>query len=101
MFKPLSSRALVRRLEPEQVTPGGIIIPATAQDKSVWAQVIATGRGELQKDGSYSKSELKEGDIVLLAKWSGNEIKLGGEEYLVLPEDQILGVQDPEEAEED
>ena len=90
-IKPLYDRVLVKRLESEQKTAGGIIIPDTAQEKTQYGAVIATGEGKLINDGSVRPLQVKAGDKVLFGKFSGTEVKLEGEEYLILREEEILG----------
>ncbi len=90
--KPLYDRVLVRRLESEQKTPGGLYIPDTAQEKTYIASVIATGEGRQAKDGSLRPLKVKAGDKILFGKYAGTEIKVDGDEFLILKEDEILGV---------
>lgn len=91
-IKPLGDRVLVQRLEPEEVKRGGIIIPETAQEKPMEAKIIALGTGKVNEDGTKVKFEVKKGDRVLIGKYSGTEVKIGDEEYLVLGQDDILAV---------
>ena len=91
-IRPLQDRVLVRRVEEEQKTKGGIIIPDTAKEKPVEGEVIAVGSGKVQDDGSVRKPDVQAGDRVLFGKYSGTEIKLDGQEHLILREDDILGV---------
>jgi chaperonin GroES len=91
-IRPLQDRVIVQRLEEEAKTKGGIIIPDTAKEKPIEGKVIAVGNGKVLEDGSIRKLEVKAGDRVLFGKYSGTEIKIGGEEHLILREDDILGV---------
>jgi len=91
-IRPLHDRVVVRRLEAEQRTESGIIIPDTAKEKPIEAKVVAVGPGKLDDEGRRIAMDVKEGDIVLFAKWSGNEIKIDGEEHLILREDEILAI---------
>ena len=91
-IKPLYDRVLVRRLENEQTTAGGIIIPDTAQEKTQIGTIVAAGDGRVSKDGSVSPLKVKEGDTILFGKFSGTEISFGGEELLILKEDELLGI---------
>lgn len=90
-IKPLYDRVLVKRLENEQKSAGGIIIPDTAQEKTQYGTVIAAGEGKSTSDGSLRPLKVKEGDKVIFGKFSGTEVKLSGEEYLILREEEILG----------
>ena len=90
--KPLRDRVLVRRIEEEQQKVGGIIIPDTAKEKPTQAEVVAVGSGRVLEDGQKVPLALKAGDKVLIGKWSGSEVKIDGEEYLILKEDEILGI---------
>ena len=89
--KPLRDRVLVRRIEEEQQKVGGIIIPDTAKEKPTQAEVVAVGSGRVLENGQKVPLALKAGDKVLIGKWSGSEVKIDGEEYLILKEDEILG----------
>ena len=91
-IRPLHDRILVRRLEEQEKTAGGLYIPDTAKEKPIEAKVIAVGSGKVLEDGTVRKPELKAGDRVLFAKYSGSEVKLDGEEHLILREDDILAV---------
>ncbi len=91
-IKPLYDRVLVKRLESEQMTAGGIIIPDTAQEKTQFGAVVATGDGKLMNDGSMRPLKVKAGDKILFGKYAGTEVTLGNEEYLVLREEELLGV---------
>ncbi len=90
--RPLQDRVLVKRREEEEKTKGGIIIPDTAKEKPVEAEVMAVGPGKLTDDGRRIEPMVKQGDRVLFAKWSGSEIKIDGEDHLILREDEILGI---------
>jgi chaperonin GroES len=90
--RPLHDRILVRRLEEQEQKVGGIIIPDTAKEKPQQGQVVAVGRGKVTDDGKTIPLDVKEGDRVLFGKYGGTEIKVDGQEYLILREDEILGV---------
>ncbi len=94
-FRPLHDRVLVRRLESEEKTAGGIIIPDTAQEKPQEGQIVAVGSGSKGEDGKVTPLDLKAGDIVLFGKWSGTEVKIDGEELCILKESDIMGVINP------
>ncbi len=89
---PLYDRVLIKRLESEQTSAGGIIIPDTAQEKTQMGLVEAAGEGKLNNDGSITKLKVKKGDKVLFGKYSGTEVALDGQEYLILKEDEVLGL---------
>ena len=91
-LRPLHDRVLVRRLEEKESARGGIIIPDSAQEKPQQAEVIAVGNGKLLDKGDRAPLEVKAGDRILFGKYSGSDIKLDGKEYLILREDEILGV---------
>ena len=91
-IKPLHDKILVKRIEEENKTKGGIIIPDSAKEKPMEGKVIAVGAGKVLKDGSKRALAVKEGDRILFAKYSGHEIKLEGEEHLILSEEEVLGV---------
>ena len=91
-IRPLGDRILVKRLEQEQKTKGGIIIPDSAQEKPQEAEVVAVGEGRVLEDGSKRRLELKVGEKILFTKYSGTEIKLDGTEHLILKEEDVLGV---------
>lgn len=91
-FKPLYDRVLVERLESEEKTSGGIIIPDTAKEKPMEGKVIAVGQGTRSEKGDIVALQVKPGDKVLFGKWSGNEIKLNGKDYLVMKESDIMGI---------
>lgn len=91
-LRPLQDRILVQRVEEETTTKGGIIIPDTAKEKPAEGKVVAVGNGKLGDDGKRVPLELKVGDRVLFGKYSGTEVKIDGEEYLIMREDDVLGV---------
>ena len=91
-IRPLHDRVIVKRVEEEKTSPGGIVIPDSATEKPIQGEVIAVGKGKLLDSGKLSKLELKKGDRVLFGKYSGTEVKVGGDEYLVMREDDIMGV---------
>jgi chaperonin GroES len=91
-FRPLHDRLLVERIEQENKTPGGIIIPDTAKEKPMEGKVIAVGKGVRDDNGNVKALDVKAGDVVLFAKWGGTEIKLNGKEYLVMKESDVLGI---------
>jgi chaperonin GroES len=91
-FRPLHDRVLVRRVEQEEKTAGGVIIPDTAQEKPQEGEVVAVGAGARNDKGELIQPEVKAGDRVLFGKWSGNEVKLDGEELLIMKESDILGI---------
>jgi chaperonin GroES len=91
-IRPLHDRVLVKRVEEEEKTKGGIIIPDTAKEKPIEGKVIAVGNGKLLDNGDTRKLEVKEGDRVLVGKYSGTESKVEGDDHLNLREDDILGV---------
>ena len=90
--RPLHDRLIIQTSEEEEKTKGGIIIPDTAKEKPVEGKVIAVGAGRIKKDGTKMPLEIKKGDRVLYAKYAGTEIKMDGEEYLMMKEDDILAV---------
>jgi chaperonin GroES len=90
--RPLHDRLIVRRLEEEEKTKGGIIIPDTAKEKPIEGKVIAVGTGRMKKDGAKLPLEVKKGDRVLFAKYGGTEVKIDGEEHLIMKEEDILAV---------
>jgi chaperonin GroES len=91
-FRPLHDRILVRRIEAEEKTAGGIIIPDTAKEKPMEGEVIAVGAGARDEAGKLVPLDVKAGDRVLFGKWSGTEIRLDGEELLIMKESDVLGV---------
>lgn len=90
--RPLHDRIIVKRLEEEEKTKGGIIIPDTAKEKPIEGKVIAVGTGRLKKDGKKIPMEVKKGDRVLFAKYAGTEVKIDGEEHLMMKEDDVLAI---------
>jgi chaperonin GroES len=91
-FRPLHDRVLIRRLEQETKTAGGIIIPDTAKEKPMEGEVIAVGPGARSEDGKIHALDVKVGDRVLFGKWSGTEIKIDGEELVIMKESDIMGI---------
>ena len=92
MLRPLRDRVLIRRIEEQETVKGGIIIPDTAKEKSQEGEVIAAGTGRVLENGSVVPLEVQEGDRILFGKYAGSEIKLLDEDYLVLREDEIVGI---------
>jgi chaperonin GroES len=90
--RPLHDKILVKRLSGEERTKGGIIIPETAKEKPAEGEVIAVGRGKKNDDGKIIELDVKKGDRILFTKYSGNEIKIDGEEHLILREEEILAI---------
>ena len=91
-FRPLHDRIVVRRIEAEQKSAGGIIIPDTAKEKPQQGKVIAAGAGKVKDDGKRQPLDVKDGDTILFGKYSGQEIKIDGEDYLIMREDEVLAV---------
>ena len=91
-FRPLHDRVLVRRVESDEKTPGGIIIPDTAQEKPMEGEVIQVGPGARDEIGKLVPLDVKQGDKILFGKWSGTEVKMSGEEYLIMKESDIMGI---------
>ena len=91
-FKPLHDRVVVERVDSEEKTAGGIIIPDTAQEKPMQGKVIAVGSGARDESGKLVPLDVKKGDKVLFGKWSGNEVKIDGTEYLIMKESDIMGI---------
>jgi chaperonin GroES len=91
-IRPLHDRVLVKRLEEEDKTAGGLYIPDTAKEKPIQGKVVAVGAGKRDKDGKVLKPEVKTGDRILFSKYSGTEVKIDGDEHLIMREDDILGV---------
>lgn len=91
-FRPLHDRILVRRIEPEERTRGGVIIPDTAQEKPMQAEVISVGPGARDENGEIRPLDVKPGDHILIGKWSGTEVRLDGEDFLILKESDVLGI---------
>ena len=91
-FRPLHDRVVVKRIDAEEKTAGGIIIPDTAKEKPQEGEVVAAGQGKYKEDGTRQALDVKAGDRVLFGKYSGSEIKIDGEELLIMREDEILGI---------
>ncbi len=91
-IRPLHDRVIIKRLEEEKTSPGGIVIPDSAAEKPSQGEVIAVGNGKLMDNGEVRALDLKKGDRVLFGKYSGTEVKIDGDEYLVMKEDDIMGV---------
>lgn len=91
-FRPLGPRIVVERMEQEQKTAGGIIIPDTAKEKPTQGKVVAVGPGRVGDDGKVIPLEVKEGDLVLFKKWGGDEVRIGDREYLIMKEDDVMGI---------
>ncbi|HET8938491.1 MAG TPA: co-chaperone GroES [Polyangiales bacterium] len=91
-IRPLQDRIIIKRVREEEKTKGGIIIPDTAKEKPIEGKVIAVGKGAIQKDGSVRKLEVKVGDTVLFAKYSGSDIKIEGEDHLIIREEDVLAI---------
>lgn len=92
-FKPLYDRILIKQIDSEEVSKGGIFIPDQAREKPVRGKVLATGHGRLNDDGTLTPLLIQEGDVVIYSKGAGNEIKIEEEKYLVITEDQIIAVE--------
>ena len=90
--RPLHDRIIVQRLEEEEQQVGGIIIPDTAKEKPQQGKIVAVGKGKVKEDGGILPMDVKDGDTILFGKYSGQEIKLDGEEYLIMREEEVLGV---------
>lgn len=91
-LRPLHDRVLVERLEEETMTAGGIVIPDSAKEKPMRGKIVAVGKGKIADDGSVRALDVKVGDTILFGKYSGTEIKLDGKEYMVMREDDLMGV---------
>jgi chaperonin GroES len=91
-FKPLGARAIVQIVEREETTASGIVLPDTAKEKPQTAKVVAVGEGKLDSDGQRVPVEVAQGDVIVFAKYSGTEISLDGEDYMILDADDILGI---------
>ena len=91
-FRPLHDRVLIRRVEAEEKTSGGIIIPDTAKEKPMEGEVIAVGPGARGEDGKIQPLDVKAGDRVLFGKWSGTEVKLDGEDLIIMKESDLMGI---------
>ncbi|KTE16690.1 co-chaperone GroES [Sphingopyxis sp. H115] len=97
-FRPLHDRVVVRRIEAEEKTSGGIIIPDTAKEKPQEGEVVAVGPGARAEDGTVTALDVRAGDRILFGKWSGTEVRIDGEELLIMKESDILGVIEEAEA---
>ena len=97
-IRPLQDRIVVKRLEGESVTKGGIIIPDTAKEKPIQGRVVAVGNGKILKDGKIRPLDVKVGDVILFGKYSGNEVKLDGDDHVLIREDDVLAVLSSAEA---
>ena len=93
-FRPLHDRVVVERVTAEEKTAGGIIIPDTAKEKPQQGKVVAVGKGKVKEDNTRQPLDVKDGDTILFGKYSGQEIKIDGEEYLIMREDEVLAVLD-------
>jgi chaperonin GroES len=91
-FRPLHDRVVVRRLEGEEKTPGGIIIPDTAKEKPMEGEIVAVGEGARNEEGRLLPMAVKAGDRILFGKWSGTEVKIDGDELLIMKESDIMGI---------
>ncbi|MCG6966782.1 MAG: co-chaperone GroES [Chromatiaceae bacterium] len=91
-IRPLHDRVVVRRKEEETTTPGGIVLPGSAAEKPVQGEIVATGKGKIMENGDIRPLDVKVGDTVLFGKYSGTEVKINGEEVLVMREEDIMGV---------
>ncbi len=91
-IRPLYDRIIVRRVAEEEKTKGGIIIPDTAKDKPTEGEVVAAGKGRLTEDGKVIPMDVKKGDRILFSKYAGNEVKIDGVEYLIMREEDVLGI---------
>lgn len=91
-IKPLYDRLLVQRVESDQTSAGGIIIPDTAQEKTQIGTIVEAGEGKLLNDGSIRQLKVKNGDKIIFGKYSGTELKFGGQDYLILREEEVLGI---------
>ena len=91
-FRPLGDRVLVKRVQEEEKTAGGIIIPDNAKEKPQEGEVVAVGPGARDEDGDFIKMELSVGDRILFGKWSGSEVKIDGEDLIIMKESDVLGV---------
>lgn len=91
-LQPLGDRIIVKRLSTESVSPGGIIVPEMAQEKSQRAVIVAAGRGLMQESGEFKPLEVKVGEIVMIGKYAGQEIKIDGEEHLLMPQNEVMAI---------
>ena len=93
-IRPLHDRVIIRRMEEERTSPGGIVIPDTAAEKPIKGEVIAVGKGKILENGEIRPLDLKVGDKILFGKYSGTEVKIDGDEYLVMREEDVMAVFD-------
>jgi len=91
-FRPLHDRVLVRRIEADQKTPGGIIIPETAKEKPMEGEIVSVGSGHVNDNGEVRPLDVKSGDTVIFSKWAGTEVTIDGEELMVMKESDIIGI---------
>ena len=91
-FRPLHDRVLVKRIDEDEKSPGGIIIPDTAKEKPSEGKVVAVGSGTKSEDGKVTALDVKKGDKILFGKWSGTEVTVGGDELIIMKESDILGI---------
>ncbi len=91
-LRPLNDRVIVKRLENEERSAGGIIIPDSAKEKPIQGKIIAVGNGKMKEDGTRAPMDVKEGDVILFGKYAGQEVKHGDEEYLIMREEDILAI---------
>jgi chaperonin GroES len=91
-IRPLHDRVIVKRVEEERTTPGGIVLPDSATEKPIRGKVLAVGNGKIRDNGEVRPLDVKEGDIILFGKYSGTEVKIDGEELLVMREEDIMGI---------
>ena len=91
-FRPLHDRVLVRRVESDERSAGGIIIPDTAQEKPMEGKIVAVGKGSKNDEGKVAPLDVKKGDRILYGKWSGTEVKVDGDDYLIMKESDVMGV---------
>ena len=91
-LRPLHDRLVVKRLEEEEKTKGGVIIPDTAKEKPIEGKVIAVGKGKINEDGAKIPMEMKKGDRILFTKYAGTEVKIDGEEHLIMKEDDVIAI---------
>ena len=93
-LRPLHDRVVIKRMEEERTSPGGIVIPDSAAEKPIKGEVLAVGNGKVNESGEVRPLDLKVGDTVLFGKYSGTEVKVSGEEYLIMREEDVLGIID-------
>ena len=91
-IRPLHDRVIVKRLEEERTSPGGIVIPDTAAEKPIQGKVVAVGKGKILEDGKVRPMDVKAGDRILFSKYSGTDVKIEGEEHIIIREDDVLGI---------